>query len=344
MKICVYGAGSIGCYLGGRLVAAGYDIDFIVRPKIQQQLQTYGLTVSDYNGFKQNIAANQLHMTIDPNEVAHADIILVCVKSASTEQVAFELKDILKKKTIIISFQNGLSNVGILKQILTEHTILEGMVPFNVAALGNGIFHQGTDGALYVKSHAQLDELVHAFKKAKLEIQLEQDMQAVQWAKLLLNLNNSINALSQLPLKQQLSIREYRHCLALAQLEALSLLKIAQIKPAKLTPIPAQFIPKILKLPNAVFKIISKKMLAIDPLARSSMADDLMAGRKTEIDWINGEIVNLAKHLNLNAPINQKLIQLVKRAELRSEPKAWSGFELKARLEQVSKMRPQKSV
>ncbi|WP_336936775.1 2-dehydropantoate 2-reductase [Acinetobacter modestus] len=344
MKICVYGAGSIGCYLGGRLVAAGYDIDFIVRPKIQQQLQTYGLTVSDYNGFKQNIAANQLHMTIDPHEVAHADIILVCVKSASTEQVAFELKDILKKKTIIISFQNGLSNVGILKQILTEHTILEGMVPFNVAALGNGVFHQGTDGALYVKSHAQLDELVRAFKKAKLEIQLEQDMQAVQWAKLLLNLNNSINALSQLPLKQQLSIREYRQCLALAQLEALSLLKIAKIKPAKLTPIPAQFIPKILKLPNAVFKIISKKMLAIDPLARSSMADDLMAGRKTEIDWINGEIVNLAKHLNLNAPINQKLIQLVKRAELRSEPKAWSGFELKARLEQVSKMRPQKSV
>lgn len=344
MKICVYGAGSIGCYLGGRLVAAGYDIDFIVRPKIQQQLQTYGLTISDYNGFKQNIAANQLHMTIDPNEVAHADIILVCVKSASTEQVAFELKDILKKKTIIISFQNGLSNVGILKQILTEHTILEGMVPFNVAALGNGVFHQGTDGALYVKSHAQLDELVRAFKKAKLEIQLEQDMQAVQWAKLLLNLNNSINALSQLPLKQQLSIREYRQCLALAQLEALSLLKIAKIKPAKLTPIPAQFIPKILKLPNAAFKIISKKMLAIDPIARSSMADDLMAGRKTEIDWINGEIVNLAKHLNLNAPINQKLIQLVKRAELRSEPKAWSGFELKARLEQVSKMRPQKSV
>ncbi|OJU92896.1 MAG: 2-dehydropantoate 2-reductase, partial [Acinetobacter sp. 38-8] len=232
----------------------------------------------------------------------------------------------------------------ILKQILTEHTILEGIVPFNVAALGNGIFHQGTDGALYVKSHAQLDEFVRAFKKAKLEIQLEQDMQAVQWAKLLLNLNNSINALSQLPLKQQLSIREYRQCLALAQLEALSLLKIAKIKPAKLTPIPAQFIPKILKLPNAVFKIISKKMLAIDPLARSSMADDLMAGRKTEIDWINGEIVNLAKHLNLNAPINQKLIQLVKRAELRSEPKAWSGFELKARLEQVSKMRPQKSV
>ena len=333
MKICIYGEGSIGCYLGGRLVAADYDIDFIVRPRVQQELQTYGLTVSDYTGFKQTISVNQLQMSIDPNVVAHADIVFVCVKSTSTEQVALELKDILKKKTIIISFQNGLSNVGILKRILTDHIILEGMVPFNVAALGNGRFHQGTDGALYVKSHEQLAELVLAFQKAKLEFQLEQDMQAIQWAKLLLNLNNSINALSQLPLKQELSIREYRQCLALAQLETLNLLKIAKIKPAKLTPIPAQFIPKILKLPNPIFKIISKKMLAIDPLARSSMADDLMVGRKTEIDWINGEVVNLARQLNLTAPINQKLIELVKQAE--SEPKVWSGSKLKAKLTQL---------
>ena len=333
MKICIYGAGSIGCYLGGRLVAAGYDINFIVRPKIQQALQTYGLTVSDYTGFKQTISVNQLQMSIDHNVAAHVDIVFVCVKSTSTEQVALELKDILKKKTIIISFQNGLSNVGILKRILTDHIILEGMVPFNVVALGNGRFHQGTDGALYVKSHEQLAELVLAFQKAQLEIQLEQDMQAVQCAKLLLNLNNSINALSQLPLKQELSIREYRQCLALAQLETLNLLKIAKIKPAKLTPIPAQFIPKILKLPNPIFKIISKKMLAIDPLARSSMADDLMVGRKTEIDWINGEVVNLARQLNLTAPINQKLIELVKQAE--SEPKVWSGSKLKAQLTQL---------
>lgn len=233
MKICIYGAGSIGCYLGGRLVAADYDIDFIVRPRVQQELQTYGLTVSDYTGFKQTISVNQLQMSIDPNGAAHADIVFVCVKSTSTEQVALELKDILKKKTIIISFQNGLSNVGILKRILTDHTILEGMVPFNVAALGNGRFHQGTDGALYVKNHEQLAELVLAFQEAKLEFQLEQDMQAVQWAKLLLNLNNSINALSQLPLKQELSIREYRQCLALAQLETLNLLKKSQNQTSK---------------------------------------------------------------------------------------------------------------
>ncbi|MCH7335115.1 2-dehydropantoate 2-reductase [Acinetobacter sp. NIPH 2699] len=332
MKICIYGAGSIGCYLGARLAVAGYDIDFIVRPKIKKQLQTYGLTVSDYQGFKKTIAANKLQMKDDPKEAAQANIILVCVKSASTEQVAYELKDILKKKTIIISFQNGLSNVGILKQILSNHIILEGMVPFNVVALENGVFHQGTDGALHVKKHEGLTELVNAFQKANLQIKQEQDMQAVQWAKLLLNLNNAINALSQLPLKQQLSIREYRQCLAMAQIEALNLLKKAKIKPAQLTPIPAQFIPTILKLPNTVFKIVSKKMLAIDPLARSSMADDLIAGRKTEVDWINGEVLNLAKQLKRQAPINEMLVQLIKQAESNSTPIAWSAQALKNKL------------
>ncbi|MGA6135458.1 2-dehydropantoate 2-reductase [Acinetobacter dispersus] len=331
MKICIYGAGSIGCYLGGRLAVAGYDVDFIVRPKIQQQLEQYGLTVSDYLCEKNSVPASKLQLGTDPNIAAQTDIIFVCVKSAATEQVAHELKDILKKKTIIISFQNGLSNVGILKQVLSEHTILEGMVPFNVAALGNGVFHQGTEGALYVKKHEALVELVTAFNAAHLELKLEQDMQAIQWAKLLLNLNNSVNALSQLPLKQQLSIRAYRQCLAMAQAEALELLKFAKIKPAQLTAVPAQVLPKVLSLPNFIFNLLSKKMLAIDPLARSSMADDLAAGRATEIDWINGEIVNLATQLNLQAPINSKLIQLVKQAEKIS--KAWSAKELKKVLE-----------
>ncbi|MHA3982056.1 2-dehydropantoate 2-reductase [Acinetobacter venetianus] len=332
MKVCIYGAGSIGCYLGGRLAAVGVDVDFIVRPSIKQQLQHHGLTVSDYLGRRQTISANELQL-YDAADVANqADIIFVCVKSAATQQVAAELNMILKKKIIIISFQNGLSNVGVLKQLLDGHTVLEGMVPFNVATLGNGVFHQGTEGTLSVKINDGLTQLIQAFQQAHLAIKLEQDMQAIQWAKLLLNLNNSINALSQLPLKQQLSIREYRQCLAIAQLEALNLLKIAKIKPAQLTTIPARFIPNILKLPNPIFNLVSRKMLEIDPHARSSMADDLLSGKKTEIDWINGEVVKLAEQLNLKAPINQKLIELIEQAESTIQSKAWSGVELKSEL------------
>ncbi|WP_038344023.1 2-dehydropantoate 2-reductase [Acinetobacter sp. A47] len=331
MKICIYGAGNIGCYLGGRLAAAGCKIEFIVRPYIRQQLQQYGLTISDYLGVQHTIAANQLQLSDDPQVAAQADLVFVCVKSAATAQVAHELNTVLTNKTLIISFQNGLANTEILKQLLPDQTVLAGMVPFNVAALGNGVFHQGTAGALYIQQHMSMHQLINAFKTAGLELKPSSDMQAIQWAKLILNLNNSVNALSQRPLKHQLSIREYRQCLAMAQMEALKLLKIAGIKPAQLTALPAQMLPAVLRLPDFIFNRVSKNMLTIDPLARSSMADDLIAGRSTEIDWINGEVVRLAQQLNLEAPVNTKLVQLVKQAE--NSPRAWSAQALKQALQ-----------
>ncbi len=156
--------------------------------------------------------------------------------------------------------------------------------------------------------------LENAFQKAGLEIVFEKDMLAVQWAKLLLNLNNSINALSKKPLKEQLSIRKYRQCVAMAQQEALVLLDYAQIKPAKLTAVPTHLIPNLLSLPNPLFKLLSRKMLAIDPLAWLSMQDDLIAGRPTEVDWINGEVLKLAEQSGRQAPINARLIALIKQS------------------------------
>lgn len=334
MKICIYGAGSIGCYIGGRLAATGADVTFITRPRIYSELSEFGLKLTDYSGKKITVPINQLNMSVDPIVVRDADIIFVCVKSSATEQVALELLENLGNHSpYIVSFQNGLSNVPILKKVLPQLTILEGMVPFNVAIQGQGHFHQGTSGAIHVKQFLAQDKLLDIFKKAQLEIIFDQDMLSVQWAKILLNLNNSINALSKLPLKQQLSIQKYRQCLAMAQHETLGLLRLAQITPAKLTAIPAHLVPKVLNLPDFIFKILSKKMLDIDPLARSSMQDDLLAGRKTEVDWINGEVVLLAQSLGKRAPINECLIKLIKQAELSSKEFSIGAEALKKRLQ-----------
>ena len=338
MKIYIYGAGNIGCYLGGKLAASGNDVTFITRPRIYQELSRYGLELTDYLGGNIKLAPNELKQTTDIKQIIDADVILVCVKSAATEQVAHELKQYLGQKTpLIISFQNGLSNVPILKNILQGQTILEGMVPFNVAAQGHGHYHQGTSGAVSVKQYPTQYMLETTFNKAGFAIVFEDDMLAVPWAKSLLNLNNSINPLSKLPLKQQLSIRAYRQCVAMAQQETLDLLDYAQIKTAKLTAIPTHWIPKILSLPNPVFKLLSRKMLEIDPLARSSMQDDLVMGRVTEVDWINGEVVKLAEQCGRRAPINERLIQLIKQAEKMPKTFSISADALKDQLESVAK-------
>ena len=228
-------------------------------------------------------------------------------------------------------------NVPILKRVLQGPMVLEGMVPFNVATQEAGHYHQGTSGALSVKQYPNQNLLENAFQKAGLEIVFEKDMLAVQWAKLLLNLNNSINALSKKPLKEQLSIRKYRQCVAMAQQEALELLDCAQIKPAKLTVVPTHLIPKLLSLPNPLFKLLSRKMLAIDPLARSSMQDDLIAGRPTEVDWINGEVLKLAEQCGRRAPINARLIELIKQAEKSSPSFSMSADTLKDQLKSAAK-------
>lgn len=79
MKICIYGAGSIGCYIGGRLAAVGADVSFITRPRVYEELRTSGLKLTDYTGKTIKIAAKDLQLSVDPKIVTDADIIFVCV-------------------------------------------------------------------------------------------------------------------------------------------------------------------------------------------------------------------------------------------------------------------------
>ncbi len=160
----------------------------------------------------------------------------------------------------------------------------------------------------------------------------------MQWAKLLLNLNNSVNALSGLPLKEQLSQRSFRRCAALAQEEALALLSRAGNRVARLTPIPPALIPKLLSVPDWLFARLANQMLAIDPLARSSMWEDLEAKRTTEVDWLNGEIVRLARSQGRAAPVNARLLALVRAAEAGGE-RRWDGKALLADLQAARRAR-----
>jgi 2-dehydropantoate 2-reductase len=187
------------------------------------------------------------------------------------------------------------------------------MVPFNVVRRGPGSYHRSTGGALQVERTG--GAFADACRRADLACELRDDMPAVQWAKLVMNLNNAINALAGQPLKQELSQRAFRRVLAAAQREALALLRRARIPVANLTKIPPRFMPRLLELPDAVFSRVAGRVVAIDPSARSSMWSDLEARRPTEIDYINGEIVALAERLGTHAPVNAKLVELIRIAE-----------------------------
>lgn len=324
-RIAIYGAGMIGNYLGGRLHEHA-RVRLIGRPHITDALGTHGLHVSDLHGHRQHIAADALDLRTQPDAVRDVDLVLVTVKSAATMDVAHQLAEILPPQTPVISFQNGVRNTAELRAALPTHSVLAGMVPFNVSQPETAHFHQGSSGELIVERSPVLNPFLSLFAASGLPLQQHEDMQAVLWAKLLINLNNPLNALSGLPLREQLAQRSWRLCLALLQREGLRILDAAGIRPAQLTALPARWLPHVLSLPDALFRRIAARMLAIDPLARSSTWDDLQAGRHTEVDYINGEIVALATSKQLRAPANARVIALIRQAEKSYTP--WDGQRL----------------
>jgi 2-dehydropantoate 2-reductase len=79
-------------------------------------------------------------------------------------------------------------------------------------------------------------------------------------------------------------------------------------------------LPRIINSPDWLFNRFFLKQWKIDAKARSSMADDLTAGRKTEVDHLNGELVRLAERLQRDAPVNRAIVELVRKAEAGAEP------------------------
>ncbi|MGL4305541.1 MAG: 2-dehydropantoate 2-reductase N-terminal domain-containing protein, partial [Mycobacteriaceae bacterium] len=110
MKIAVLGAGSIGCYIGGRLQLAGSEVSYIGRQVIIDAVALAGLRLSDYTGFNATLAADLCRFSTDISAAADADVILIAVKSAATASAATSLRSVISDSAVVVSMQNGLRN------------------------------------------------------------------------------------------------------------------------------------------------------------------------------------------------------------------------------------------
>lgn len=306
------GAGSVGCFVGGRLQAAGLRVHFIGRARVGRDLAAHGLRLSDLETEAQHLppAAIAWHEA-PPRDTEPPGLVLLCVKSAATAEAAAQLAAVLPPGTTVLSLQNGVDNAATAQAAAPGLRVLAGMVPFNIAELGPGQFHRGSSGRLAAARDAALTPYLPAFAAAGLPLELHEDMPAVQWAKLLLNLNNPVNALSGLPLRAQLLDARWRRVTAALMAEGLAVLKAAGIHPAKLTPLPPAWIPALMRLPTPLFRLAAASSLRIDAQARSSMADDLAQGRPPEIDALCGALLRLGAAQGLATPCNAAMLRLL---------------------------------
>ncbi|MFG6462345.1 2-dehydropantoate 2-reductase [Roseateles sp. DXS20W] len=312
--VLVMGAGAVGCFVGGLTQLAGVPVHFVGRPRVLGALRKHGLRVTDQDGLDRHIPPLQLRLHEEPPAGLKPDLVLLCVKSGATAAAATELGLTLPEGTPVVSLQNGIANTPQARALAPQLHWHAGMVPFNIAELAPGHYHRGTGGALAAQGGAA-DVALAAWQTALagvgMKLKLHADLAPVQWGKLLMNLNNPVNALSGRPLRDELLERGYRRVLAALQEEALDLLDAAQRPVAQLSPLPPRRVLKLLRLPTPLFRLIASRMLRIDAKARSSMADDLAMGRTTEIDALCGEVVRLAHSLHRSAPLNACMQALV---------------------------------
>jgi 2-dehydropantoate 2-reductase len=323
--VLVMGAGSVGCFIGGLTQLAGVPVHFVGRPRVLAALRKQGLHLTDQDGLDRRIPALDLRLHDTPPPGLKPDLVLLCVKSGATVEAATALGLTLPPGTPVLSLQNGLGNAQAGQAAAPALRWHAGMVPYNIAEIAPGHYHRGTGGALAVQGEPQdlaLNAWQTALARVGMRLNLHADLAPIQWGKLLLNLNNPVNALSGLPLRDELLQRGYRRILAALQQEALDLLDAAGLPVAQVTPLPPRRLLTVLRLPTPLFRLVAARMLRIDAKARSSMADDLAAGRTTEIDALSGEIVRLAHRLGRQAPLNERMLALVQAWPQRRHPYA----------------------
>jgi 2-dehydropantoate 2-reductase len=213
--------------------------------------------------------------------------------------------------------QNGVANAATLRERVPARKVLAAMVPFNVIAAGEGRFHRATSGDIVIERDAA--NIAARLAVPGLAMRPTDDIAGVQWGKLLVNLNNAINALSGLPLREQLARRDWRRLFADQIAEGLMAVRAEGIKPVSPTPVPPGWTPHLLRLPDALFKIALAPAMKIDPQARSSMWEDLERRRRTEIDYLQGVITEIADRRGLKAPLSHRIVALIRDAESKGQ-------------------------
>lgn len=313
----VFGAGLIGCYLGGVMQLNGAKVQLVCRPAVQAKLMR-GLILSDYQDHRAQLAApafidSQTLATHLPGQLA-CDYVWLAVKCTGVEQAMSDIQPLIATHTVILCCQNGLGSQQIVQQAYPQNRVLRVMVPFNVVELTPGHLHRGSQGELCIESAPSkgvTDVLLNALNSDLLPVNQTRDMQSLLWAKLQLNLGNAVNALADIPVKAMLEQRAYRRVIAALMDELLAVTDKLNITLPKVTSLKAHLVPVVLRLPNFVFKLVANRMLAIDPQVRTSMWWDVSQGKPTEIAYLNGAVVNYAQRLGIPCPANKRIVSLI---------------------------------
>ncbi|MFH1771626.1 MAG: 2-dehydropantoate 2-reductase [Candidatus Omnitrophota bacterium] len=318
MKIAVLGCGAIGGIFLGYLLDKGYDVTGIVKDYQLEPIDLKGLSIEGARG------SLSLKAKVGTELREKVDLAIVCTKIDSVEAVVKKNIEYLKD-AVALTTQNGIRAEYILNKFFPKERIITGIVMFGATFCPPRKVVHNFEGDLLLGNvfGSQVEGIgqVHNILAAVANTIIIDSIKGAKYLKLFINLNNCIPAVLGIPMQEAFSDLEAAKIAIELNKEAMHVINHSNIKLESLPSYPKERLeglisrntPEAAALFSNIMKSLSKAPLY------GSILQSIKRGKKSEIDYINGEIVSLAKNNNLEAPLNERIVDFVHQVEDKGE-------------------------
>lgn len=293
MRVTVLGAGALGGYFGARLQVQGHEVVYVARGAHLEAMQRHGLRVESPMG---DIHLSEVRAVSDPRDAGEAELILFMVKNYDVEAAAESLLPTLGSDTLVLTVQNGITAPDILGEAIGAERVLPGAVymPADIKSPGvirhSADFHRVVFGTDFPRLSDRVNEIGQAISETGIDVTVSGDIRGVLWEKfLLMSASSSITALTRLPMGP---VRETPETLTLMRRLVAETGRVARAEHPELSE-------------GAEDKALDWLENIAPPGMRASMLDDLLRGKRLELNWLSGEVVRRGKRLGIDTPAHE---------------------------------------
>ena len=301
-RVAVIGAGAVGGYFGGMLARAGAPVVMIGRGAFVEAVKKNGLVIDSVN-FKESV---RVEASTELKDARGAEVVLFCVKTVDNAATSKELAPMLAPGALLVSLQNGVDNAEQIRAASGIEAIPSVVYIGAFVPQPGTVKHGGRGDLVLGPENEKTKRLAELFIRAGVPVRLSANIAGDQWTKFLANC--ALNAISALSRAQYGRIAGDTETWKLVEQTIAEVLAVAQASGVDLG--------ALAQLPEA--SAVARKISTQIPEAFSSTAQDLMHGKRTEIDSLNGYIARRGAALGVATPMNHALWALVKLAEAAS--------------------------
>jgi 2-dehydropantoate 2-reductase len=290
----IVGTGALACLFAARFSAAGVPVTMLgTWPDGIAALRKTGVTLVDADGTEHN---HPVRVITQLGDCQNLELGLVLVKSWQTDRVAHQLRGYLSPQGQVLSLQNGLGNRQKLAESLGIERVFQGVTTVGGTLLGPGRVRSGGEGLITLESILELLPWIDLFELAGFEVEKNAEIETLIWGKLAINAAiNPLTAILNVPNGALLNQPQSRMLMFLAAAE-----------------VAAVAATQGLRLPFDDVGVAVEAVARRTARNHSSMLQDVRRGAPTEIEAINGAVIQAGEQVGVPTPVNQTLFLLVK--------------------------------